>query len=199
MASIQVPSENILCGGRTTNALEATKCPVQEMENIQSAQAFNDYVDQSFDDDVFYECLRQNRLYMVGWMTTEGLARTFKRYVFARWSSYEIKNTATGTSNRDIDYFYEIPTADHPYINIRGVPGTNLWGKVHNLSLIHFHPTYEGDNDGLQEVWRNIYTRMKNGTAETTLENPVAAQAKREIRERDADKDDSEPEYFGHA
>ncbi|KAI7320354.1 hypothetical protein KC315_g9485 [Hortaea werneckii] len=192
MASIQVPSENIFRGGRTTNALEATKCPVQEMENIQSAQAFNDYVDQSFDDDVFYECLRQNRLYMVGWMTTEGLARTFKRHVFARWSSYEIRNTATGTSNRVIDYFvgpsiepelvtvgqykwYEIPTADHPYINFRGGPGTNRWVKVHNLSLIHFHPTYEGDNDGLREVWRNIYTRMNNDTAETTLENPVAA------------------------
>ncbi|KAI6820103.1 hypothetical protein KC332_g9652 [Hortaea werneckii] len=211
MASIQVPDENVLRGGRAINALEATKCPIQDMEDIQSAQGFNDYVDNPF-DDVFYDRLRENGLYMVGWMTTEGLARTFKRHVFARWSSHEIKNTATGTRNRNIDYFvgpsielefvtvgsytwYEIPTADHPYINFRGVPGTNLWVKVHDLSLIQFHPTYEGDNDGLRDVWRNIYTRMNDGTAQTTLVNPVEAQAMREMRDRDADEDDSEPEY----
>ncbi|GAB1734260.1 hypothetical protein NU195Hw_g3212t1 [Hortaea werneckii] len=209
MASIQVPNENILRGGRAINALEATKCPIQDMEDIQSAQAFNDYVDQPF-DDVFYDCLRENGLYMVGWMTTEGLARPFKRHVFARWSSHEIKNTATGIRNCDIDYFvgpsiepifvtvglytwYEIPTADDPYINFRGVPGTNLWVRVHNLSLIQFHPTYEGDNDGLRDVWRNIYTRMNDGTAGTILANPVVAQAMREMRERDAVEDDSEP------
>lgn len=166
------------------------------------AQAFNEYVDHPF-DDVFYDCLHGGGLYTVGWMTTEGLARTFKRHVFARWSPHEIKNTATGIRNCDIDYFvgpsiepeivtvglytwYEIPTADHPYINFRGVPGTNLWVKVHNLSLIQFHTTYEGDNDGLRDVWRNIYTRMNDGTAETTLEDPVEAQAMREMRERDA-------------
>ncbi|KAI7283891.1 hypothetical protein KC345_g2670 [Hortaea werneckii] len=211
MVSIPVPNENILRGGRAINALEATKCPIQDMEDIQDAQAFNDYVDHPF-DDVFYDCLRENGLYMVGWMTTEGLARTFKRHVFARWSSPEIKGTATGIRNRDIYYFvgpsiepecvtvgsytwYEIPTTDHPYINFRCVPGTNLWVKVLNPSLIQFHPTYEGDNHGLRDVWRNIYTRMNDGTEGTTFENPVVAQATREMRKRDADEDDSEPEY----
>ncbi|KAI7084401.1 hypothetical protein KC356_g6758 [Hortaea werneckii] len=210
MASTHVPSENFLRGGRATNALEATKCPVQEMENIQSAQAFNDFVDCA-SDDVFYECLCKSHLYMVGWMTTEGLARTFKRHVFARWSSHETRNQATETHNGDIDYFvgpsiepefvivgsykwYEIPTANHPYLNFRGVSGTNLWVKVHDLSLVHFHPADECDKDGLREVWRNIYTRINDSTAKTILENPVAAQAKREMRERDKDKDDSEPE-----
>lgn len=65
---------------------------------------------------------------------------------------------------------------------------------MHDLSLIHFHPAYEGDKDGLREVWRNIYTCINDGTAKTMLEDPVAAQAKREMRERDEDKDDPKPE-----
>ncbi|KAI6791302.1 hypothetical protein KC361_g7396 [Hortaea werneckii] len=129
---------------------------------------------------------------MVNWMTTEGLARTFKRHVFARWSSYETRNQATETRNGDIDYFvgpsigpefvmvgsckwYEIPTANHPYLNFQGIPGTNLWVKRHVLSLIHFYPAYEGDNYGLREVWRNMYTGMNDGSAKTILESPVAA------------------------
>lgn len=64
-------------------------------------------------------------------MTTEGLARTFKRYVFACCSSHVIKNAATGGRNCDMDFFvgpsiepeffieglgkrYEIPATDLP-------------------------------------------------------------------------------------
>ncbi|GAB1742549.1 hypothetical protein NU219Hw_g8090t1 [Hortaea werneckii] len=176
MASSRMPSENILRGGHATNALGSTKCLIQKLEDIQSAQAFNDYADGSF-DDVFHECLHKNHLYMVGRMTREGLARTFERYVFASCN------------------WYENPATDLPYINFRGIPGTNLWVKVHNLSPILFHPIYEGDNDGLREVWRNSYTRMNDGTAKTLLDNPVAAEAVREMQEMNAHKEDSEPEY----
>ncbi|KAI7325839.1 hypothetical protein KC315_g7751 [Hortaea werneckii] len=212
MASIQVPSKNALRGRHSAKALDATKSPMPEMEYIHSLRGFAAWVEVG--GDPFSDALIENNLFMVGVVETTGLSHTYKRHVYARWATHDIANKDNQTIvNRDIDFFvgptiepeevtigytiwFELPLNNSPYTDFRGVAGTHLWLQVHDLGLVHFHPTYQGDGDDLRSVWRNIYAQMNGETAPTHLMNANAYRVWREMEVKDEDQDDEEPAWF---
>ncbi|KAI7355822.1 hypothetical protein KC336_g22250, partial [Hortaea werneckii] len=208
MSAVQVPSSSALRGGLALQPLEVATCPIREMAGVVNAEGFFNYVDDTT-RDVFFLQLQHSRLYMVGWMTTVGLAPVVERHVFARWADHLIRHPGSDLTNRDIEFivgpsmavtrinitpeWYHLGATDELYADFYGVTGVNLWLKVNDISLIDFHPTYTNTNDGLRGIWLNIYTAMHNRTARLRLEDPELTRAKAAHSE---DSDDPEPEYF---
>ncbi|KAI7239874.1 hypothetical protein KC365_g3960 [Hortaea werneckii] len=204
---VHVPSEKTLCGGHAANALEPIDCPISEIGDIINSQAFTEFASHS-SDDIYYNYPHVNCLSIIGTVPSQGLWRVFERHVFARWSAYDIGSCRT--RNRDLDFFvgpsvesegtatgdlgafwYEILDTDLPYINFYGVTGTHLWLQVHDLRLVNNGPIYKGES--LRDKWFNIYSKMKDGTAEAIPTDPTEAQVRREMAEEDCNIDDEEP------
>ncbi|KAI7081766.1 hypothetical protein KC356_g8905 [Hortaea werneckii] len=182
---VHAPSEKTFCGGHAADALEPIDCPVPKIGDIINAQAFTEFAnDQS--GDIYHDYLRMNRLFNVGTVPSKGLGRVFERHVFVRCVYPE--EAAVGELGSS---WYEIPDTDLPYINFHGVNGTHLWLQVHDLRLVKMDPIYE--NESLRDTWLNIYSKMRDGTAETILTNTADAQVRRDMAERDCNKDDEEP------
>ncbi|KAI6812939.1 hypothetical protein KC340_g13437 [Hortaea werneckii] len=208
MSAVQVPSSSALRGGLALQPLEVATCPIREMAGVVNAEGFFNYVDDTT-RDVFFLQLQHSRLYMVGWMTTVGLAPVVERHVFARWAAHDV--SGKHGRNRDIDFFvgpsivreeeaslpsswYRCPHDDLPYTDFRGVPGTNLWLKVNDLGLIDFHPMYEREYDGLHEIWLNIYQSMIGLVAPVVLDRVPSFGGWREEHESNAEStDEDEP------